>query len=212
MDELSVHRRCAAFFGHADVIQPLIDAGARVHARETKNKDNNDKTALMLAAEKGHTQVVKILLAAGARLEDQNDWGGTALHGAIGHAETLQFLIDAKANIEHKNKWGMTPLMCAARDAEEIDSARLLAEAGADLDARDDKGLDALAHARGNMRRDREGMTAGMKAIYNERDERRRRAEEKRQREVEEIGRTTPVAQTAIKVSKPLAFRPKAKT
>ena len=51
----------AAFWGHADIVQYLHQAGADLNIR-----DNFGETAVMLAAEMGHRDIVRYLRAAGA--------------------------------------------------------------------------------------------------------------------------------------------------
>ena len=53
----------AAWAGHAELVQLLIDAGARVNAQAT-----DDITPLHFAAQNGHEKVCKALLKARARV------------------------------------------------------------------------------------------------------------------------------------------------
>jgi ankyrin repeat protein len=52
----------AAFSGNPDTVHALLAAGADVNA-----KDRDGWTALMFAAVKGHTDIVRVLRQAGAR-------------------------------------------------------------------------------------------------------------------------------------------------
>ena len=72
----------ACKFGRAEVAHLMLDRGVRPSA-----KDNSDMTALHWAAATGLTTVVDRLLALGAPLEIENQWGGTVL------TSTLHFAI-----------------------------------------------------------------------------------------------------------------------
>ena len=67
----------ASGLGDADSISALIKAGAKVN-----NKTSDGITALMLAAEHGNSEAVKILLAAGADALAKDNSGHDALHYA----------------------------------------------------------------------------------------------------------------------------------
>lgn len=65
----------AAFEGHIDVCEALLEAGAKID--ET---DNDGKSALMLAAQEGHTLLVeKLLKQHGAPIDQHAHDGKTAL-------------------------------------------------------------------------------------------------------------------------------------
>ena len=65
----------------AEAVRVLLSAGADPHARDTLGR-----TPLQCAAERGHVQAVRALLAAGA-LASAVDWRGTAA-GVAGERET----------------------------------------------------------------------------------------------------------------------------
>ncbi|MBY0353600.1 ankyrin repeat domain-containing protein [Candidatus Babeliales bacterium] len=71
------------------------------------------ESALHIAAENGHTEMVKILLDAGASPEALTREGLTPLHYAANCA-IMQLLLDRHVNIEAVDKHGKTPLHCAA--------------------------------------------------------------------------------------------------
>jgi len=77
----ALHR--AAHEGNAAVIDVLLDAGADVHATTVSNDvtdhDRNELTALWLAAEGGHDDAVKLLLARGAHPMDSSPDGRSAV-------------------------------------------------------------------------------------------------------------------------------------
>merc|ERR1719510_675057 len=101
----------AAFKGHKDVVQLLLDNNADIDHR-----DSNVKTALMFAAWKGHKDVIQVLLDNGANVNHQDKKGYTALMKAAqyGHKEVVQLLLDNGANIDKQDSEGFTALILAA--------------------------------------------------------------------------------------------------
>ncbi|KAJ9439916.1 putative ankyrin repeat protein R863 [Diplonema papillatum] len=65
-------------------------------------RDVNGNTALYTASKNGHLEVVKELIAAGAKLHAPNMNSATALHLASqnGHLEVVKELIAAGANVD----------------------------------------------------------------------------------------------------------------
>jgi len=81
----------------------------------TNARDMDDSTPLHCAAWKGHLEVVKALLDAGADInaKSQNDhYGDTPLHAAShgNQKDVVKVLIERGANLHSKNKIGRTPL------------------------------------------------------------------------------------------------------
>ncbi len=76
------------------VVRILLDAGADVHARHIC-----DWKALIMAAEKGKTEVVQLLIQAGSDVNARNKWGHTALMKAkiFGHTQIVEMLRKAGA-------------------------------------------------------------------------------------------------------------------
>ncbi|KAJ9441110.1 putative ankyrin repeat protein R863, partial [Diplonema papillatum] len=62
-------------------------------------------TALYIASENGHSEVVKKLIVAGATVDVQDDYGWTALYIASenGHSEVVKELIAAGAKVDVQN-------------------------------------------------------------------------------------------------------------
>ena len=81
-------------------------------------------TALAFACDKGDSEMVECLLAAGADTAKAADLGGwTPLIGAIrkDHMEVVRLLLSAGADTEKADRNGYTPLICATqRHHEEI--------------------------------------------------------------------------------------------
>lgn len=100
----------AAAFANLPRITELIAKGVDINA---KNKDG--VTALLLAAQNGHLEVVNVLLEAKADPNIADADGDTALLLAVesGAAEVVQALLKAGASLQHKNTQGKTALMIA---------------------------------------------------------------------------------------------------
>ena len=83
----------AAWEGHHEVVQFLIDNGADVNSRE----DDFDSNALYMAARMGHIKVVKILIDNGADVWAETKVG-TAYDASIHymHPYIAQCILDAR--------------------------------------------------------------------------------------------------------------------
>jgi len=88
--------------------------------------------SLIGAAKKGDTETVKTLLAAGADVHPQNEFGQTALMQAAfsGNPDTVHALLAAGADVNAKDRDGWTALMFAAVKGH-TDIVRVLRQAGA---------------------------------------------------------------------------------
>ena len=102
-----------------------------------ESKDNNGKTALSFATEKGQTETVKFLIGKGADVNTQSNYGTTPLHYAAfyNYAEVLQILIDNKAKLDLYSNFIPTPISFAASRGNTI-IVLMLIENGADVNAR----------------------------------------------------------------------------
>ena len=81
----------AARHGQAEAVRLLLEGGASVGAA-----DSGGATALLLASEEGHVDVVHLLLTEGGASVDQADENGeTPLYAASwqGHLEVVRFLL-----------------------------------------------------------------------------------------------------------------------
>ena len=137
-----LHR--AAQEGHTEVIEALIDAGAKVNAQ-----DNNGITPLHRAAIYGQTEVIEALITAGAKVNAQdNVCGRTPLHrtAIFGHTEIARALIAAGADVDAPNNYGSTPLHRAAQEGHTKVILALI-DAGAEVNAQDNYGGTPLHRA-----------------------------------------------------------------
>ncbi|HMA10509.1 MAG TPA: ankyrin repeat domain-containing protein [Steroidobacteraceae bacterium] len=73
------------------------------------------KTALLYAAREGHLDVVKLLLAAGADIENSDADGVTPLLMAVlnGQIPVAEYLMERGANVKAMDWYGQTPLFAA---------------------------------------------------------------------------------------------------
>lgn len=93
----------AAYNDSIDTVDLLLKNGADVHLQDGMG------TALMAAGFKGSREIVKRLLAAGARVDERNGIGATALMFAAmtGRVEVVKMLLKHRADIEARDSRGL---------------------------------------------------------------------------------------------------------
>lgn len=129
----------AAWLADAVVLERLLKAGADVNA---SNKAG--ATALLYAST--FEDKARLLIDAGADVKAQSKLGNTALILAArkpGNSRTVKLLLERGANANATNVFGTTALMCAAAAAD-LDSVRLLLDAGADINAKPNMNVDGF--------------------------------------------------------------------
>jgi uncharacterized protein len=153
----------AAILGRADLLETLLKAGADV---ESPNADG--QTALMVVARTGRVDAARLLLKYGARVNAVERWRGqTALMWAIAQKQPAMVaeLVKAGADVNARstvNNWerqvtaepraiyrpagGLTPLLYAAREGC-VECARLLVDAGAEINLADPEKISPLLMA-----------------------------------------------------------------
>jgi ankyrin repeat protein len=133
----------ASEFGDPSSLRQLLSQLSPDETRELLRKvDQQGCTGLLLFAKRGDAEMVKMLLDAGAIVNDADTSGATALHYAAsrGSAATIKLLLEFGAVVEAKDDRSDTPIMWA-RGAQ---STSLLLEAGADANAKNVSGQTAL--------------------------------------------------------------------
>jgi len=115
---------------------------------DTLSPEGSRTTALMIAAASGHTEVMTLLLDAGANFRLQDRHGDTALMAAvrIGSLGAVNLLLKRGADPNQRDSMGRTALIWAARTGR-LDVVRALLAAGADINPSDGAGQNALSAA-----------------------------------------------------------------
>lgn len=114
--------------GNVDAVKVLLDHGADVNAKE----NFRGQTAVMWAAAEGHADIVKMLAAKGADLNLRSYDRDTTLPK-----------MEAGTPAAPIARGGLTALLFAARQGQ-IDAAKALLDAKADINAVDSDGNNAL--------------------------------------------------------------------
>jgi uncharacterized protein len=118
--------------GRAEVVELLAAKGANVNARATRGQ-----TALMWAVSQRHPDVVKVLLAHGADVQARSETWSQVM------AVPPHGMLEYNRAIPHG---GDTPLLFAARVGD-LDSAKQLVAAGANVNDADAWGVSATTYA-----------------------------------------------------------------
>ena len=126
--------------GKTDAIKVLLDGGAKVNTKETWG----GTTALMWAVSERHAAAVKTLIDHGADVNARSNFVPAA-NGRGFEGRTPVAPQPGQAAEEFASGW-LTPLMFAAREGD-VESARLMVAAGADVNAPASDGKDALGLA-----------------------------------------------------------------
>lgn len=158
----------AAGKGDGDEVRRLLQQGEDVNA-----VDETGWTALMIAAVTVQPRATSALLDGGARVDQKDRHGDTALLGCAAvrfgnlhlAAEIIRNLLSHGASVETTNDLGESALMWASR-AGNVESIDVLVKAGANPSRRDQSGQTALSVGMSA----REGLTFDPKLVerYNQ--------------------------------------------
>jgi ankyrin repeat protein len=141
--------RAAAHSGNVDLMEFLISKGADVNG--ISDNPNDRDTVLIGAASRCKKEAVEETLRYHPLVNAQDFNGDSALSRFLGSCAPgsadvegiFELLIAAGANVNLKNDQGQTPIFSACFNESAVG---LLAQAGADLNAKDKSGRNALMH------------------------------------------------------------------
>ena len=116
----------ASYFGHYDVAEYLIKAGAPINS---PSRNGLKAAPIQSAAAAGHTRIVELLLQHGADPTVREQGGYTPLHAAAqnGDLDMIRALIYGGADLLAKSNNGKTPLDMAM-EADHAEAVKLLQE------------------------------------------------------------------------------------
>jgi hypothetical protein len=113
--------------GNRETVELFLGAGVDMDAR-----DEDGRTALMVASEGGELEIVKLLIKKGADVNSKDVSGYTALMYVAynGNLDIAELLIRNKADVSARDKDGWTALMFASI-RKKTDMVELLKKSGA---------------------------------------------------------------------------------
>jgi uncharacterized protein len=127
----------------AEMVEMLLSAGADPNTTAV-----GGEWPLMVAARAGRVDTVRALLAHGANVNAKEPWHGqTALMWAVGghepHPNVVRVLLQYHADVDVRSSGGMSALLFAVRQ-NDLESVRLLVEAGVNVDEKGPKEMRGL--------------------------------------------------------------------
>jgi len=109
-----------------------LDAMTRADRGLLSLRDCDGFTPFIISAQNDNAPVMEWMFLKGISVEEQDDWGRTALQWACykGHRRTVQWLLSRSASIVHRDHEGMTAMHWAALKGHE-QAAEMLLDVGA---------------------------------------------------------------------------------
>ncbi|KAL8686389.1 MAG: hypothetical protein Q9224_005461, partial [Gallowayella concinna] len=169
----------AADNGNVELINTLLDRGCDIEARTTDKSHLNRycrATPLFLAAGTGKEAAAKALLDRGADPRCRNITGEMPIHVACwrGFAPVVRLMLDAGIDIEERDvDLDETPLLKAASTGQPH-VLKLLLDRGADMNAMNPHGRNALVHCQLHRKDGNEEAVDFLKGEYKRKEERDR--------------------------------------
>ncbi|XP_067676346.1 serine/threonine-protein phosphatase 6 regulatory ankyrin repeat subunit A-like [Haliotis asinina] len=135
----------ACLGGHVEVVKYVVSQ----HVQDINRRRHNGRTLAMVAGERGHRNVVELLVKYGANLSLRDAHSNNILHLVCGrgHVGVVKYVISQDTvDINSRGNNKKTPIMVAGRSGH-TEVIRLLVKNGADLSLRDAHGDNILYHA-----------------------------------------------------------------
>ncbi|GJL54442.1 MAG: hypothetical protein NPIRA02_15740 [Nitrospirales bacterium] len=136
----------AAYEGDTTKVKDLLDQGANANHQ----RFNDGVTALLMAGQNGHTEVIKLLLAHKAEVNLPTRNGTTVLMMAAenGHIEAVKLLLahGAEVNVQDYTNGATALFVAVIKDHEEI--VKILLAKGADVTLQVRGGITPLVAAK----------------------------------------------------------------
>ena len=131
----------AAYKNDAATVKQLLRTGADVNARDKAT----GTLALNYAVSNGNSEMVQVLITAGAKADARSSSGRTALMelSEQSSADIVRSLVAVRADVNAKDDGGDSPLGVAA-SCDNLDVLQALIEAGADVNTRNGEGKTPL--------------------------------------------------------------------
>jgi ankyrin repeat protein len=135
----SVALKYASCNGNAEAVKLLLEYGAGAVV-------NDFTEAVICAAEKGHTEILKMLLDSNAKTKWKIFWSKGTAYNALrkGNTKVVKILLEYKANADKSNLNGALIEALVSRNLELM---QILLKAGADVNIKDDNGMTPLIYA-----------------------------------------------------------------
>ena len=140
------------FLSHgADCVEALMGAYYENHTKLIDfiiENFTDFEVDLLKASKNGYTEIAKLLIDKGAKLNIVDKNGKTPLFiaSSSGHVETAELFLNEDDEIDSFNAGGMTPLMGASKNGK-TETANLLIRRGADLNACNNQKCTSLMFA-----------------------------------------------------------------
>ncbi|XP_012396573.1 ankyrin repeat and death domain-containing protein 1B [Sarcophilus harrisii] len=138
----------AALNNNVKIVEYLIQD---LHLKDLNQQDEKGRKPFLLAAEKGHVEMIEKLIILNLLTSEKDKEGNTALHLAAkhGHTNVVEMLLTQCQEINEPNEDGETPFFLAAAGGYK-ECCKLLLDAGSDVNIPNNNKITALQIATQN--------------------------------------------------------------